>query len=99
MSTSFKTRARFRRMNPNSGYGFRISKTLNNPRVWYDANAFSGRCLFALGVMTSLVSLVLFFIPAIGDLAYSLICQAIILLGIAASVFLSFRYVDNVTKP
>ena len=38
------------------------------------------------------------FSPAIGDVAYSLIYQAIMFLGIAASVFLSFRYVIGVTQ-
>jgi hypothetical protein len=74
-----------------------VSKTLNDQKVWYDANEFSGRCLVRLGVMMSLASLVLFFIPAIGDMAYALTCQAITLLGVAASVFLSYRYLNKIT--
>jgi hypothetical protein len=84
-----------RRIPPNSGYGFRVSKTLNDPKIWYDANEFSGRCFFRLGVMTSLASLVLFFIPAIGDIAYAWICHATFLLGIAVSIFLSYRYLNK----
>ena len=34
----------------NSLYGFRTTKTLASDEVWYVANWYSGRCLFAAGV-------------------------------------------------
>jgi SdpI/YfhL protein family len=87
-----------RKIPPNSWYGFRVSKTLNDPKVWYDANEFSGRCLFGLGVVMSLAGLVLFFIPAIDSIIYALICNAITLVGVAVSVFLSYRYLNRITN-
>jgi hypothetical protein len=87
-----------RKIPPNSGYGFRVKKTLNDPKVWYDANEFSGRCLFRLGVVMSLASLVLFFIPAIGDIAYAWMCHLITLVGAGVSVFLSYRYLNRITN-
>jgi uncharacterized membrane protein len=87
-----------RRVPPNSVYGFRVKKTLSDPKVWYDANEFSGRCLFWLGVTMSLASLILFFIPPIGDIAYAWICQLSTLVGIAISMILSFRYLNRITN-
>ncbi len=40
-------------------YGFRIASTLANDSVWYDANALSGRHMFALGLVMVLLELVL----------------------------------------
>jgi uncharacterized membrane protein len=87
-----------RKVPPNAMYGFRTRKTLNDPAVWYDANEFSGRCLFRLGIVVGLSSLVLFFIPAIHDIEYSIACQVIMITGIAASVIMSYRYVNDITK-
>lgn len=87
-----------RRFPPNSGYGFRTKKTLSDPKVWYDANEFSGRCLFKLGIAMSLSSLVLFFVPALGDILYAWTCHLIMLGGVAISVFLSHRYLNKITN-
>ena len=38
-----------RRVSPNHFYGFRTPKTLSSPDIWYPANEFSGRRLFAAG--------------------------------------------------
>ena len=35
-----------RKVGPNALYGFRVRRTLEDPAIWYDANAFAGRCLF-----------------------------------------------------
>ena len=40
-------------------YGFRIAATLANESVWYDANALSGRHMFALGLVLVILELVL----------------------------------------
>ena len=40
----------FRRVPPNVGYGLRVPATFKDERVWYDANAATGREMFVLGV-------------------------------------------------
>ena len=47
-----------RRVPPNLGYGLRVPATFKDERVWYDANAASGRELFVLGVALLLFALV-----------------------------------------
>ncbi len=37
---------------PNIWYGFRTSKTLSDQRIWYEANATSGRYLLVASMMS-----------------------------------------------
>jgi uncharacterized membrane protein len=87
-----------RRIAPNSLYGFRVRRTLEDPEVWYDANEFTGRCLIWLGIGLSLSGLALYFIPDISPVAYVATCGAILLVGVVVSVLLSFRYLNRITR-
>ena len=48
-----------RRVPPNDLYGLRSDATLDDPDVWYDANARSGRDLGLFGVLTAVCAVVL----------------------------------------
>lgn len=48
-----------RRVRPNGLYGVRVSATLKDERVWYEANAASGRDLVWLGIALILAALIL----------------------------------------
>ena len=78
-------------------YGFRVRRTLEDPRVWYDANAFAGRCLFGFGLGTGLACLALYFLPAIEPVVSALACLMIVLVGLAVSLILSFRFLNQLT--
>src|SRR4051812_7168381 len=84
-----------RKIPPNSSYGFRVRRTLDDPKVWYDANAFTGRSMFRLGIGTSIATLALYFFPAINPVAYAVACGLVLLLGVAVGVILSLRYLDR----
>src|SRR3954454_6913684 len=84
-----------RKIPPNSSYGFRVRRTLGDPRVWYDVNAFTGRYMFRLGIGTSIATLALYFFPAINPVAYAVACCLILLLGVAVGVILSLLYLDR----
>ena len=47
-----------RRVPPNATYGLRVRATLADRTVWYEANAASGRDLFALGAALLVAALV-----------------------------------------
>lgn len=87
-----------RKIGPNYAYGFRVGKTLNDPKVWYDANEYCGRCFFWYGVTLVVCGVVLFFIPAIADIALAM-CPVVILVGLVVCVVLSSLYLDRITKP
>ena len=86
-----------RRAKPNRWYGFRTSKTLADERVWYEANAYSGRLLCGLGVILALGSTALRFVPRVGTslVTYSIVCSLLFTVGLLAVVGLSLRFVEE----
>jgi len=87
-----------RKVGLNSLYGFRVRRTLADPTVWYEANAFAGRCMFRSGIGTSIACLALYFVPAIGPVSYAFACLLITLSGLVVSLILSFRFLTRL-KP
>jgi hypothetical protein len=81
---------------PNYWYGFRVRQTLADPIVWYAANAYSGRRLFWVGIVTSSTAQVLFFVPGIEVDSYATACAVVALSSLAVTVFLSFRYLNSI---
>jgi hypothetical protein len=88
-----------RKIGPNAVYGYRVSKTLSDPKVWYDANEYHGRCLIWYGVTLAVCGIVLFFIPAVDALGYSMTLPVVLLVGLVVCMILSSRYLDKITKP
>src|SRR3954470_14683070 len=87
-----------RKVGPNALYGFRVRRTLEDPRVWYDANAFAGRCLFCSGIGTGLACLALYWVPDIDPVVYAVACPTILLVAIAVGLVLSFRHLGHLTR-
>jgi len=83
-----------RRVKPNWWYGFRVPKTLSDERIWYDSNAYAGKWLLISGAIHTVVSLVLYFIPAfrMNLLAYAITCGVIFTVVFVTTIVLSFRY-------
>ena len=48
-----------RRIPPNGAYGFRVRQTMENPRLWYEVNAYAGRRLLVTGLGTLLSAILL----------------------------------------
>lgn len=87
-----------RRVAPNRWYGFRVPRTLEDPKVWYEANAYAGKCLFWFGIALSLISLLLWFVPGLDPLIYSMSCLMICLVGSAVSVTMSLSYLNRIPR-
>ena len=79
-----------RKIAPNGWYGFRIPRTLNDPEVWYRANAVAGRWLFAIGLVTVISAVILAFLPLSLD-AYALSCTAVIGVMLFITLVQNFR--------
>src|SRR5689334_4885003 len=80
-----------RKVPPNSLYGFRVRRTLEDPKVWYDVNEFAGHCMLRLGLFTSVSTVVLYFVSAISPVAYALNCLAVVAAGITFCLIRSVR--------
>ncbi len=52
-----------RRIKPNHGYGFRISKAFESEENWYRINEYGGRQMIKWSVVIILIGLVTLFIP------------------------------------
>lgn len=49
-----------KKISRNKFYGFRTAKTLSNDEIWYKANHFAGKALFAAGVVMIISSFLLY---------------------------------------
>jgi uncharacterized membrane protein len=87
-----------RRIKPNPWYGFRVPQTLNNPTVWYEANAYAGRWLLAAGLITSLASLVIALIPGLSIDSYAIATTAVILIALFLTFIFSWRYLQSIRQ-
>lgn len=66
-----------KKIRPNPIYGVRVSKTLNDPRVWYAANAYAARWMLAAGAAIVAAALGLYNYPELGVDGYAWACLAV----------------------
>jgi hypothetical protein len=83
-----------RRVPPNPWYGFRVPKTLaaGNERLWYDANAYSGKWLIGVGLVQTAAAVVLRGVPGINKDSYSWAVLAVLMTALAVMIADTFRY-------
>lgn len=82
---------------PNVWYGFRIRLTLENPDIWYPANAYAGRLLIA-GVATSVAALLCALIPGISVDSYSILVSVLMLGILLLLLVFSIRYAKSLER-
>ncbi len=70
-----------KKVSPNHLYGFRTPKTLSNEEIWYKANHFAGKAMFAAGVAMIISSLLLFLLG--GQLEKDPLAYTMLVLGIS----------------
>jgi len=83
-----------RRVKPNWWYGFRTPKTFSDERIWYESNVYTAKWLLLSGLIHTVVSLVLYFVPAFREnlLLYAATCGIIFGVIFTMMIVLSFRY-------
>ncbi len=84
---------------PNMWYGFRVPRTLRDPVVWYEANAYSGKCLLAAGLVIVAASVSLYFVPTLDGPTYATACAVVALGVLAVAVILSLRFLGRLPGP
>ena len=83
---------------PNLFYGFRVRQTLENPTVWYAANAYAGKRLLLVGISMALAALVLYFIPGLSLDGYALACLGVTATALIITLVQSFLYLKTFEK-
>ena len=86
-----------RKVPPNRWYGFRVRRTLENPDVWYPANAYSGWCMLRLGAAIMIAAVVAYFVPGLDDAWYASLVGNVAAIGLIAGLVQSFRYLRKLT--
>ena len=80
------------RVPPNPLYGFRVASTLDDPKLWYAVNRYSGQRLLVVGVLAVAGAICFSWIPGIGVDAYALACLAVVGGSLFGGLVQSFRY-------
>lgn len=82
-----------RKVPPNAVYGFRTPKTMSSRAIWFDANAYAGKCMIVAAIA------MFSFSGAIRGLAAHLPKNGVIAIGICAEIgpmliasYFAFRY-------
>jgi uncharacterized membrane protein len=73
-----------RRVPLNGAYGLRVPATCADERVWYEANARTGRDFVVLGVVMVLLALGIPLLPVVSKLAYDIVLTALTIGGVIA---------------
>jgi hypothetical protein len=83
---------------PNGFYGFRSPSTLDNPDLWYRANAYAGRRFLIVGLGTSVGAIILFFTSPPDVDIYALSCLGLFLALFLWGIITSFLYLRSIQK-
>ncbi len=83
---------------PNHWYGFRVPRTLRDPIVWYEANAYSGKCLVGAGLAILIGSGSLYAVAVLDGPSYATACAVVALGALAVAVILSFRFLGRLPE-
>lgn len=81
-----------KRVRPNWFYGFRTPKTLSSPDIWYPANVYAGKVLFATGLLLFFAALIFYFIPGMSEDGYGIAVALVMLVLLLPGMVLMLRY-------
>ncbi len=79
---------------PNGFYGFRVRKTMEDPEIWYTANAYSGKWLLVASLVMALATVGLYFVPGISLDIYAYTVLSVWIFAFAVMVIVSVRYLN-----
>jgi hypothetical protein len=86
------------KIGPNAWYGFRVRRTLEDPAVWYKANAYAGKALIWAAIAMIVGGVALYPVPELDEPAYAIACTVIVFVALGVSVGLSFRFLGQIPK-
>ncbi len=80
---------------PNPIYGFRTRKTMSDPEIWYEMNAYGGRLRFIWGIVMAAGVFVVERIPGIDVDGYSMILGLLTVVMGVIVMGLSFAHLNR----
>ena len=86
------------KVGPNDWAGFRIPATLDHPEIWYPANRYAGRWMFALGVLNFALAIILGVLPGITEIGYLVLMTAFLLGGLGVGLVFCWKHANRLLK-
>ena len=86
------------RVGPNRWYGFRVRRTLEDPKVWYPVNTYAAWRGLWLGVAVIVVATALYFVPDLDVAVYASMVGGVAIAGVILVLVQSFRYLRQLAK-
>ncbi len=83
------------KIKPNPVYGFRIRKTLEDPKVWYPVNKYGAGWMMLSGFVTALTAVVFALIPGIDVDTYATACALVFATVMTVGIIITFRYMNS----
>jgi hypothetical protein len=87
-----------KQIRPNYWYGVRIPQTMNNTEVWYDVNAYVGKRLFAIGILSIVAAVGLYLIPHLALDTYTIACLVVVMVGFIVTAIQTIRHLQALRK-
>jgi uncharacterized membrane protein len=86
------------KIGPNPWYGFRVRRTLENPTIWYKANAYAGKALIGPSIAMIVFSTTFYVFPVFNPPIYATACAVVCLGSLGISAIFCFRYLGQITR-
>ncbi len=83
---------------PNGWYGFRLPSTVENPKLWYQVNAYAGRRFLTVGLGTSVSAIILYYLTRPDINRYAMSCLGLFLALFLWALITSFLYMRSVQE-
>jgi len=83
---------------PNGIYGFRLPSTINEPKLWYQVNAYAGRRFLVVGLGTSAGAIILYYITLPDVERFALSCLGVFLALFIWGLVSNFLYLRSLQK-
>lgn len=82
---------------PNSLYGFRVRRTLENPDIWYPANVYAAWHMLGLGAAIMIAACLAYFVVGSDIAWFGSVVGIVTAIGLSTMLFRSFRYLRKLT--
>lgn len=73
-----------RKIRPNRWYGFRLSKIVYKPEIWYSVNEFGGKAMILTAIAMLGLATGISIVPGLSDRTYTILSVSIIAVGVMA---------------
>ena len=83
---------------PNGLYGLRVRSTMEKPQVWYKVNAYAGKRLLVVGLVSAVGAIILYFITLPDVVEYALSCLGLFLALFLWAIITSSLYLRAVQE-